>query len=243
VRVIILAAGQGKRLLPLTAEVPKALLDIGGKPLIGRQIEAFAACGITEFSVITGYASARVEEMLAALAQKHGLSIRCVYNPFFAVADNLASCWLARAEMTGDIIQVNGDNVFQADLVQRLLDAPPTPAAVAINHKDAYDPDDMKVMMDHGRLTEVGKTLPVDTVDAEAIGFYMFRGEGTKAYVAELERAMRDPQGLKRWFPSAVGSLAKSIAISTIDITGLRWAEVDFPADLTHARHLVTDWA
>ena len=57
-RVIILAAGQGKRLLPLTAEVPKALLDIGGKPLIERQIEAFAACGVKDFVVVTGYASA-----------------------------------------------------------------------------------------------------------------------------------------------------------------------------------------
>jgi NDP-sugar pyrophosphorylase family protein len=48
VRVIILAAGQGKRLLPLTAEVPKALLDIHGQTLIGRQIEA-----LSDFSVST----------------------------------------------------------------------------------------------------------------------------------------------------------------------------------------------
>ena len=116
------------------------------------------------------------------------------------------------------------------------------PVSVAINVKSGYDADDMKVMMDRGRLTEVGKTLPVDTVNAEAIGFYMFRGSGVKAYSDELELAMRDPQGLKRWFPSAVGSLAKKIPISTIEITGLRWAEVDFPADLAHARQLVAGW-
>ena len=53
---------------------------------------------------------------------------------------------------------------------------------------------------------------------------------------------MRDPQGLKRWFPSAVGSLAKKVTISTIECTGLRWAEVDFPVDLAHARALVAGW-
>ncbi|MFN0194862.1 MAG: NTP transferase domain-containing protein [Aestuariivirga sp.] len=241
-RVVILAAGQGKRLLPLTAEVPKALLDIGGKTLIARQIEAFAACGIRDFAVVTGYAAPRMEQALAAIAAARGLEISTVFNPFFAVSDNLASCWMARHAMTGDFIQVNGDNVFRSDLVQRLLDAPAAPAAVATNRKDAYDADDMKVMLDGARLTEIGKTLPVDTVDAEAIGFYLFRGSGAAAYVETLERSMREPQGLKQWFPSAVGSLAKTIPVATIEMNGIGWCEVDVPADLQHARHLVAGW-
>ena len=242
VRVIILAAGQGKRLLPLTAEVPKALLDIHGRTLVARQIDAFATCGISDFVVVTGYASGRIEEALAALAKAKGVSIRTVYNPFYAVADNLASCWMARGEMNRDFIQVNGDNVFRADLVERLLSAEPKPVTVAVNHKDVYDTDDMKVMLDNGRLTEIGKTLPVDTVDAEAIGFYIFRGEGVAAYVTQLEKAMRDPSGLKQWFPSAVGSLAKVVDINTIAINGIRWCEVDFPVDLQQARQLAASW-
>jgi L-glutamine-phosphate cytidylyltransferase len=54
---------------------------------------------------------------------------------------------------------------------------------------------------------------------------------------------MRNPEGLKRWFPSAIGSLAKKINIGTIAITGLRWSEVDFPVDLQQARALVSSWA
>ncbi|MBC8036662.1 MAG: phosphocholine cytidylyltransferase family protein [Rhizobiales bacterium] len=241
-RVIILAAGQGKRLLPLTADVPKALLDIHGRTLIGRQIDAFAACGLKDFVVVTGYGAGRMEEALAAIARARGISIRTVFNPFYAVADNLASCWLARHEMTGDFIQVNGDNVFRADLVERLLAAPPSPVTVVVNHKDSYDTDDMKVMMDNGRLTEIGKMLPVDTVDGEAIGFYIFQGAGVRTYVDTLERAMRDPSGLKQWFPSAVGSLAKTIDVTTIAINGIRWCEVDFPVDLQQARQLAAEW-
>jgi choline kinase len=242
VRIVILAAGQGKRLLPLTTEVPKALLDIGGKTLIERQIEAFAARGIKEFTVVTGYGAHRMEEALATIGQSLGVAIATVFNPFYAVADNLASCWMARGSMTGDFIQVNGDNVFRSDLVEKLLAAPVVSVAVATNLKQAYDSDDMKVILDHGRLTEIGKTLPVDTVDAEAIGFYVFRGEGSRAYVETLERAMRDPQALKQWFPSAIGSLAKRIEIRTIPINGLQWCEVDFPIDLQQARQLVASW-
>ena len=242
VRVIILAAGQGKRLLPLTADVPKALLDIGGKTLIERQVEAFAANGLKDFVVVTGYGADKMEQALASIASRLGVSITTTYNPFYAVADNLASCWLLRAHMDRDFIQVNGDNVFRGDLVARLLQPTAQSISVAINRKDAFDADDMKVMLDGARLTEVGKTLPVDTVDAEAIGFYIFRGEGVAHYVKELELAMRDPQGLKRWFPSAIGSLAKKVQIGVIEISGLRWSEVDFPVDLQQARQLVSGW-
>jgi choline kinase len=243
VRVVILAAGQGKRLLPLTTEVPKALLDIHGRTLVGRQIDAFAACGLKDFAVVTGFGASRMEEALAGIAKADGVRIRTVFNPFYAVADNLASCWMARREMTRDFIQVNGDNVFRADLVERLLAAPKVPVSVAVNHKEAYDADDMKVMMDEGRLTEIGKTLPVDTVDGEAIGFYIFRGAGVAAYVAALESAMREPAGLKQWFPSAIGRLAKTLDVATVAIDGIRWCEVDIPADLQQARHFAASWA
>lgn len=242
VKVIILGAGQGKRLLPLTSDVPKALLDIHGKTLIERQIEAFAECGVREFAVITGYAARRMDEALAAIASTTGLTIRTIFNPFYSVADNLASCWMARHEMTGEIIQVNGDNVFRSNLVRKLLDAPRARATVAINHKPKYDADDMKVMLDGARLTEIGKTLPIEAVDAEAIGFYMFRGDGAKSYVEMLENAMHDAAGLKQWFPSAVGLLAKRIEVGTVAMDGVEWCEVDFPADLQAARHMVAAW-
>ena len=241
-RVIILAAGQGKRLLPLTTDVPKALLDIGGKTLIERQVEAFAENGLKDFVVVTGYGADKMEQALALIAIRLKVTIITVFNPFYAVADNLASCWLLRSYMDRDFIQVNGDNVFRGDLVARLLQPSTQPISVAINRKDAFDADDMKVMLDGARLTEVGKTLPLDTVDAEAIGFYIFRGEGAKHYVNELELAMRDPQGLKRWFPSAIGSLAKKVPVGVVEITGLRWSEVDFPVDLQQARLLVSSW-
>jgi choline kinase len=242
VKAIILGAGQGKRLLPLTSDIPKALLDIGGQTLIERQITAFAECGIREFVVVTGYGATRMEEALGAIAESLKVTVRTVYNPFYAIADNLASCWMARSEMTGDFIQVNGDNVFRADLVKRLLDAPSALVTVAINHKPAYDADDMKVMVDGERLTEIGKMLPVEAVDAEAIGFYLFRGKGGPAYAETLDRMMREASALKHWFPAAIGQLAKKLEIATVTVDGVKWCEVDFPVDLQHARHLGHDW-
>jgi choline kinase len=242
VKVLILGAGQGKRLLPLTDQVPKALLDIGGRPLVRRQIEAFHACGIREFAVITGYGADAMENALAAISRELGIAVRTIYNPFYAVADNLASCWMARGELDGDLIQANGDNLFRADMVERLLSAPEAPVTVVVNHKPGYDADDMKVMLDGDRLTEIGKTLPLEAVDAEAVGLYRFQDAGPRLYCRVLEEAMREPQALKQWFPSAIGVLAKRTTVRVCAVDGLEWCEVDFPIDLQHARHMVAAW-
>ena len=123
---------------------------------------------------------------------------------------------MARHEMTGDFIQVNGDNIFKADLVDHLLKSPETEVTVAINYRDSYDSDDMKVMMDGDRITEIGKALPLEAVDAEAIGFYLFRGEGGPKYAGILDQMVRDQQGLKKWFVTAVAGLSKIVDVKTI---------------------------
>ena len=242
VKVIILGAGQGKRLLPLTADIPKALLDIGGRTLVGRQIDAFADCGIKEFVVITGYGAAQMNEEFEQIAAERSLNIRSVFNPFYFVADNLASCWMARHEMGEPFVQVNGDNVFQAPLVEKLLSDATGEVTVGINYKNQYDADDMKVMLDGARLTEVGKKLPIEAVDAEAIGFYVFKGDGCRHYCEVLDHMMHQRSGLTEWFPAAVGQLAKQTEVGICDLSGHSWCEVDFPTDLQHARQLVSGW-
>jgi choline kinase len=241
VRVIILAAGQGKRLLPLTADLPKALLDIAGKPLLQWQIEAFAASGVKDFTIVVGYASRLMEQTIATMARKLGVNATTVFNPFYGVADNLASCWMARDSMHQPFIQVNGDNIFRTDLVHKLLKAD-VQIGVAARTKDSYDSDDMKVILDGNQIRSVGKALPLNSVNGEAVGFYRFGDRGAARYVAELELQMRDPAALKRWFPAAVDALASKTQVEAIRVDGLQWCEVDFPDDLQTARDQVAAW-
>jgi len=242
VKVIILAAGQGSRLLPLTQDLPKALLDINGHTLIGRQIDAFAACGVKEFVVVTGFRPDLMDAALARIARRNGVTIRTIYNPFYAVADNLASCWMAREEMIDDFIQVNGDNVFRADLAEALLRAGGAPVIAAVDRKAHYDADDMKVILKGQRLLRIGKELPLSDVNAEALGFYVFRGEGPALYRATLEEMMREPDGLHQWFPAAIDRLARRVEVKALDLTGFEWCEVDYPTDLKLAREYAARW-
>ncbi len=243
-KIIILAAGQGRRLLPLTENAPKALLDIHGQSLLAVQVQAFCACGATEIVVLTGFRAATINDELENLARRFPqTSFRTLFNPFYAVADNLASCWMARFEMDSDFILVNGDNLFRAGLVQTLLEAPKAPITVAIDRKETYDSDDMKVMLDGQRLTEIGKRLPLDTVDAESIGMIAFRGEGPGMFRRALEEAMLEPDALRRWYLSVIGALARDVNVQTASIEEHEWCEVDVPLDLQHARNMVARWS
>jgi choline kinase len=236
-RAIVLSAGQGKRLLPLTASRPKCLLEINDdQSVLDFQLESLARCGIEHTTVLVGFGAEYVEHSIAE-SRFGEMEVTTFYNPFYTVTDNLATCWMARAAMTDDFILLNGDTVFENDLLRRVLDAPREPIAVTIDRKPEYDADDMKVTLDtDGRLIAIGKELPLHAVDGESIGMLRFCGTGVQAYLDALDLAMRQPESLRNWYLSVVNELAQKIAIQTVSIEGLWWAEIDSPADLDSVR-------
>src|SRR5919109_1358618 len=143
-KAIILSAGQGSRLLPLTEGRPKCLLPIGPRTLIEWQIWALTQGGVNDIAVVVGYHARDVQDLLKRLEGPH-LKIRTIFNPFYKLADNLASCWMARHEITQDFVILNGDTVIQPKIFQTLLASPAAPITVTIDKKESYDSDDMKV--------------------------------------------------------------------------------------------------
>lgn len=243
-KVVILAAGQGKRLLPLTADKPKSLLDIGGQTMIGWQVRELMKSGVEEVIVVTGFRAQAVDgEVQKLQTQYPACRFKALYNPEFDSADNLVSCWSVSAEMDQDFVLINGDTLFEAGIFQRLVDGPPAPITVTIDQKDHYDEDDMKVRLDGARLLEIGKTIPMDTVDGESIGMILFRGEGPQLFAVALDQAKRNPQPHHRWYLSVIDDLAKTGSVETRSIKGLEWCEVDYPLDLKWARQMISGWA
>ncbi len=236
-KALILSAGQGSRLLPLTEDLPKCLLPIDSRNLIELQIENLAKCGVDEVAVVTGFHAGTVDDFLDNL-RRPGLTIRTVFNPFFNVADNLASCWMARGEMEQEFVLLNGDTLFEPAVLGKLLDAPAAPITLAIDRKDSYDSDDMKVRLNGSRLIEVGKTLSSEAIDGESIGIMRFSGDGPRAFSNVLDEIMRTPNGITWWYLKAIGVLADQGLVETHSIEGLTWGEVDFKEDLDRARLL-----
>ena len=236
-KAIILSAGQGKRLMPLTADKPKCLVNIEGLALIEWQINELFKGGIDQISVVVGHQSERVSQLLNSRYDSD--RVKVLYNPTYAWADNLFSCWVARTEMDDPFILLNGDTLFEAAVLNRLLQTPMRPITVVTHQKHHYDADDMKVALEGDRLVRIGKDLAPETVDAESIGMILFRSDGPATFSRAVENALREPSACSKWYLSVINEIAQSAPVWTCPANGYQWCEVDFPADLKQAGKVV----
>src|SRR6476659_6603173 len=99
-KAIILSAGQGSRLGHLVDERPKCLIDFNGRSLLDRQLDTLQANGVDEAVVVTGFHDELVNQAIAA--RSGGPKVRTVFNPFYQVADNTGSLFMARDALDGD---------------------------------------------------------------------------------------------------------------------------------------------
>lgn len=246
---ILLSAGQGSRLLPLTAERPKCLIDFSGRSLIEWQIEMLARGGVKRIDVVTGFMTDMLEDHLKSIRDPR-VEIALRFNPFYKVADNLGSCWIARDAMQDDFLILNGDTLVCEDIVHKVQkgslapDGKPWPITVSVDVKpQGYDSDDMKVEREaSGRLAHIGKTLTAAQSNAESIGFLAFRGEGVDLFRETVRKAMRTPEGVQHWYLKVIDSIAPTGKVGTASIEGLEWAEVDFLNDIEIATKLTNTW-
>lgn len=239
-RAIILSAGRGSRLLPFTTNLPKCLLPIGLTTVLGSQLDALFQAGIEHATIVTGFNEHLVRAEIES--RQTGPDIDLLYNPFFQVADNLASCWMVREYMDDDFLIINGDTLFSPAILDKVLRAPTKNITVTIDQKDYYDGDDMKVTLSGAQLLSISKTLLPRDTHGESIGMLRFMNDGRDIFKNELERLMRLDDGTKSWYLSAIDGLAKSgHVIDTTNIKGSTWAELDTPEDYEICRSLFGD--
>lgn len=239
-KAIILSAGQGSRLGHLVDDKPKCLIDFNGRSLLDRQLDTLEANGVHEAVVVTGFHDDRIEEALAA--RTGGPSVTTIFNPFYKVADNTGSLYMAREQLSGDCLVWNGDTLVSRELMKKVVSNDRSGICVTIDRKpDGYDDDDMKVVEDGGRLKAIGKRIS-EGVNAESIGLLAFRGGGAEQFRSAIEAAMRTPEGTTIWYLRVINHLAQSQDVGTLDIQGEEWGEVDFPPDVENARALTARW-
>jgi L-glutamine-phosphate cytidylyltransferase len=239
-KAIILSAGQGSRLGHMVDDTPKCLIDFNGRSLLDRQLDTLKANGVHEAVVVTGFRDELVDE---AIARRSGAPrVRTIFNPFYQVADNTGSLYMAREELSGDCLVWNGDTLVSNALMAHVVGNDRSGICVTIDRKDGYDEDDMKVVVsDNGRLRAIGKRI-AEGVNGESIGLLAFRAGGAELFRDAIEQAMRTKEGTTIWYLRVIHHLAQNAEVWTFDINGEEWGEVDFPADVDAARALTARW-
>ena len=244
-KAIILSAGQGSRLGHIVDDRPKCLIDFNGRTLLDRQLDTLAANGVEEAVVVTGFHDELVDRAIAERGRRP--NVRTIFNPFFKVADNTGSLFMAREELSGDCLVWNGDTLVSDALMARVVGNDQAGICVTIDRKaDGYDEDDMKVVEEGGLLKAIGKRLDPKGgwggVNAESIGLLAFRDGGAERFKRAIEAALRTPEGTTIWYLRVIHQIAQGEDVHTLDIPGEEWGEVDFPEDVEAARALVASW-
>ncbi|MEO7602738.1 MAG: phosphocholine cytidylyltransferase family protein, partial [Sphingomicrobium sp.] len=213
-KAIILSAGQGSRLGYLVDDRPKCLIDFNGRSLLDRQLDTLAANGVDEAVVVTGFHDELVQAVVAA--RSGGPVVTTVYNPFYKVADNTGSLYMAREALSGDCLVWNGDTLVSNALMAKVLANDRAGICVTVDRKPSYDDDDMKVVEAGGRLKQIGKRI-AEGVNAESIGLLAFRAGGAERFREAIEAAMRTGEGTTIWYLRVIHHLAQHSDVWTLD--------------------------
>lgn len=235
-KAIILAAGTGSRLYPYTQYIPKCLLDLGGTTILEEQINHIRDCGINEVVIVVGFGFEKVENFLRNY-DGLGMQIKTLYNPFYQTTNSLVSLWIARSEMDEDIVVMNGDDVFEIDVLDKLLSIREEKICLPIKKKFSYDSEDMKVIVNNERILKISKCIE-NNISAESVGIRVFRDTGVELVKRAIEEELRTPGAETKWYISSIHRLInKGYKIRALDIEDLFWMDVDYPADLFKARN------
>jgi choline kinase len=231
---VILAAGFGSRLRPLTDSRPKALVPVAGQPLLGHALDALTGHGVTEVTVVVGYAADTVR---AFLAHRTDVAVRCVENPAYATTNTLGSLLCAEPTVHGDLVVLDGDLIFEPAVLAPMLTRG---TWLAVDRDRPLDDDAVKIAIDDDmRIVSVGKQLPDGrTGIAESIGMARLDHEAFVALVPVARRLLAAGMN-QAYYEAAFQALIDGGAgFGMADVTGLRWTEIDDHDDLRRAEEL-----
>jgi choline kinase len=233
---VLLCAGAGTRLRPLTDDRPKALVPVGDETMLARAVRLLRQAGVREFVVATGYRAQAVKEALGHL----GSSVTFCHNDQFASTQNAVSL-LRCGEAVGGraFFKLDGDVLFLPDVLLRLANEG-APLAVAVERRDDLGAEEMKVVTEGRRIAAFGKELDPARCAGESIGIELVGSAATRPLFEALRSA--ELQGRTQlYYEDIYGELIHDgLEVRMVDVTDLPWIEVDTPDDLERARAWVS---
>ncbi len=185
-KMIILAAGQGTRLSPLTDDKPKCMVPFNGKPIIDYIIDTAEKCGIENINIVHGYKRDILESHLK------DKQINFFYNDLFDNTNMVASLFYAQDAMDDDVIISYSDIVYKEGVLRELMEAEGKVNVVvdkkwhdlwSIRMENPLD-DAETLKIENGCIKELGKKpSSLNDIEGQYIGLIKF----TKEVIAEIK--------------------------------------------------------
>ncbi|MDA8733614.1 phosphocholine cytidylyltransferase family protein [Gammaproteobacteria bacterium] len=230
-KAIILAAGVGSRIRPLTDNCPKSLLKINGKTILEMMLSHIKTCGINEVIFVLGYLQDQIKDYVKT--QFPDLIVQFITNEKYEVTNTGYSLMLTKDFVKNStFIKFDADVVFDINILKTLI-ASEYDNCLCIDKNINLDAEEIKVIIkDDNRVVKASKTVnPLDAI-GESIGIEKISGETAHTLFNDLELMMKDEQYHQEYYEAAYERLIeKDVPFYALDISGLRWTEIDTKED------------
>ena len=236
---MVLAAGAGRRLQPLTDDLPKTLLPVDGdRTILDIALANLKHVGLEEVVVVTGFAAHRITEIQPELEARHGVKLELIFNPKAEEWNNAYSLWCAREALTEGVVLVNGDTVHPASVEERVLYARGPDIVLAVDDRKTLGEEEMKLhLTDDGFMDRINKSLDPARAAGEYIGVTLIEPAAAAPLTDALEATWRRDPGL--YYEDGYQEYAeRGGRIGIAPIGAVDWVEVDDHADLARAREV-----
>lgn len=212
-----------------TSELPKCLLEVGGRPLIEHQLEALADCGVGPVAIVVGHCADEIREVV-------GIRAEYIENPHWRRTNSLYSFWTAREWVDGPLMVLNSDLLYERRIIDLLQEGEGN--AIAFDSESGGGAEQMKVQLEQGRLVGMSKSLPEADSAGENLGILRFDASSARQLMQRAGEAVEAGRE-NDWLSAVVSELATEVPIRAVDVAGHAWAEIDFAYDLDRARKKV----
>lgn len=232
---IILAAGIGSRLAPLTNEIPKSLVPVKFRPILQYQIESYLYAGIKRINVVVGYKFEKIVDFINQNYNLNDCEINIIQNIEYSTTNNMYSLYLALKETNPEsFILSNADVVVKKEMVKNILNCN-CDSGIAYQ-PDNYNVESMKVSINKSNIiSNISKLTPENEANGTSIDFYKFSGAGKKLLVNEIFHTIEIKKDLNSWTEVAIDNILSSKLIKGINIGSEFWYEIDNHDDLENA--------
>jgi histidinol-phosphate/aromatic aminotransferase/cobyric acid decarboxylase-like protein/choline kinase len=243
-RAIILAAGQGTRLRPLTNDVPKGLVRVNGVSILDNALEKLSAVGVEEVVLVVGYRREKIVEEFGS--RNRGMEIRYVIAEDYDTTNNLVSLWKAREYLDRDVFLLESDVFFDENLLPRMLGRG-NANVVALDRCRAHANGTTVLLDGQERVSAVlsdrrQRKAKARRAQYKTINIYRFRGDFLADLFLPYLRAYIDTKTYDQFYEVVLSILSHfhrlKCRLEGEVMRDVRWVEIDDSQDLKRAEYL-----
>jgi choline kinase len=236
-KTVLLAAGMGLRIMPLTKDIPKCLIEVNGKTILERTVINCLLAGINDHVVVVGYKNEAVSLETSALASKYPVTFTLVENRDYQVTNTGVSLSFGLQHIQEDVIIINGDNIFDHELLKHLAKRMNT--SLIIDNRKTLVAESFKVRLVNNTIDAMGKEIPLNVATGEFIGISLLRNKDLFTFKGILQELIKGNP--KVYYDMAFQRLSCVSPLDFVFTEGLKWTEVDTRQDLEDAKKIASE--